>query len=220
MPCGLTMISRMAFSSSGEKPELVQAQEDLAAREQPQRDALAIDRRHRGNADVNFLALDAHVDAPVLRQALLGDVHARHDLDAGDQRGLVALELRRHRRLVQDAVNAVADAQLVFRRLEMNVRRAVLERLPDDLVDELDDAGFLVALGDFLVLAHQQFERLVFGHLIERLGADAVILLERLLDLDLGGQGKPHRAARVEPHRVEHRRVERVAHRHLQRAVR
>ena len=143
----------------------------------------------------------------------------RHDLDARDERGLVALQLRRHRRLVQDAVDAVADAQLVLRRLEMNVRRAVLEGLPDDLVDELDDAGFLVALGDFLVLADQQFERLVLGHLVERFGADAVVLLERLLDFDLGGQGKLHRAAGVEPHRVEHRRVERVAHRHLQRAV-
>src|ERR1035438_7706053 len=56
------------------KAEFVQAQEYLAAREQPQRDALAIDCRHRGDADVDFLALDAHVDAPVLRQALLGDI--------------------------------------------------------------------------------------------------------------------------------------------------
>ena len=55
--------------------ELVQAQEDLAARQQAQRDALAIDRRHGGDADVDFLALDADVDAAVLRQALLGDVH-------------------------------------------------------------------------------------------------------------------------------------------------
>ena len=64
-------------------------------------------------------------------------------------------------RLVQDAVNAVADAQLVLRRLEVDVRRAVLVGFPDDLVDELDDAGFLVALGDFLVLADEQFQRLV-----------------------------------------------------------
>ena len=202
------------------KAELVEAQEDLAARQEPQGDALAIDRRHRGNADVNFLAFDPHVDAAVLGQAFLGDVHARHDLDAGDQRGLVALELRRHRRLVQDAVNAVADAQLVFRRLKMDVRRAVFIRLPNDLVDELDDARLLVALGDFLILAHQQFERFVLGHLVERFGADTVILLEGLFDFRLGGQGKPHRAARVEPHRVEHRGVERIAHHHLERAVR
>ena len=62
---------------------------------------------------------------------------------------------------MQDAVDAVADAQFVFGRLEMNVRRAILERFPDDLVDELDDAGFLVAFGDFLVLADEQFDRLV-----------------------------------------------------------
>ena len=59
----------------------------------------------------------------------------------------------------------------------MNVRRAVLVRFPDDLVDELDDAGLLVALGDFLVLADEQFERLSSSaDLIKRFGADAVIL--------------------------------------------
>ena len=77
-------------------------------------------------------------------------------------RRLKPLQLRRHRRLVQDAVNAVADAQFVLLRFEVNVRGAVLVGFPDDLVDELDDAGFLVALGDFLV-ADQQFQRFVLA---------------------------------------------------------
>ena len=176
MPCGLTMISRMAASSIGENPSLSRLKKDLSARQQTQRNALAVNRRDSGDTDVDFLALDADVDAAVLRQPLLGDVHSGHDLDARNDRGLVALQLRRHRRLVQDAVDAVADAQFVFRRLEMNIRRAIFERFPDDLVDELDDARFLVALGDFLVFADQQFERFVLGQFVERLGADAVIL--------------------------------------------
>src|ERR1043166_5425050 len=146
-------------------------------------------------------------------------VHAAHDLDAGDQGGLIAFELRGHRRLVQDAVNAVADAQLILRRLEMDVGRAVLVGFPDHLVDEFDDAGFLVALGDFLVFADEQFQRLVFGQFIQSFCAHAVILLERLLDFDLGRQGKLDRAARVEPHRVEHGCVEGIADSHLDCAV-
>ena len=85
---------------------------------------------------------------------------------------------------MQDAVHAVTDAELVLRRLEVNIRRPILERLPDDLVDELDHAGVLVALGDFLVLVEENIERilLVVLEFLERLGADAVKFLERLLD--------------------------------------
>jgi hypothetical protein len=165
MPWGLMMISRMICSSLGIEAELVEAEEDLAAGEQAQGGALAVDGGDGGDADVDFLAFDAHVDAAVLGEAFLGDVHAGHHLDAGEDGGLVALELGRHRGLVQDAVDAVADAQFVLGRLEMDVGGAVLEGLPDDLVDELDDAGFLVALGDLLVLADEQFERLVILHL-------------------------------------------------------
>ncbi len=52
---------------------------------------------------------------------------------------------------MQNAVDAVTDAQFVFGRFKVNVRRAVFEGFPDDLVDEFDDAGFLVAFGNFLV---------------------------------------------------------------------
>ena len=52
---------------------------------------------------------------------------------------------------MQDAVDAISDAQFVFGRLKVNVGGAILVGLPDDLIDELDDAGFLVALGNFLV---------------------------------------------------------------------
>ncbi len=90
--------------------EFVERQENFPARQQAQRNAFTIDRRHGGNADVNLLALDADVDASVLRQAFFRNVHAAHHLDARDERGLIALELRWQRNLVQDAVNAVADS--------------------------------------------------------------------------------------------------------------
>ena len=122
---------------------------------------------------------------------------------------------------MQDAVHAIADAELILRRLKMNVGRPILERLPNDLVDELDDTGVLVALGDLLVLVEENLKRilLLVLELLECLGSDAVIFLERLFDFAARGQGKPNRAAGVELHGVDHRRVERVADGHLERAV-
>ena len=66
-------------------------------------------------------------DPAVLRDAALGDVDVGHDLQAADHAGLDALGRAHH--LVQHAVDAVADAQVVLGRLDVDVRRAVLHRL-------------------------------------------------------------------------------------------
>src|SRR3974390_2666415 len=69
------------------------------------------------------------------------------------------------------------NAMLILRRLEMDVRRAVFERFPDDLVDELDDAGLLVAFGDFFVGGQIQFHRSGLSHFIQRFGAFSISAL-------------------------------------------
>ena len=67
------------------------------------------------------LPCDGHLDAAVLRAALLGDVDLTHDLEAGEQRreqparGGVALD--------QHAVDPVADPDAVGERLDVDVRR-------------------------------------------------------------------------------------------------
>jgi hypothetical protein len=96
---------------------------------------------------------------------------------------LEPLQLRGQGNLVQDAVNAVADAEFILLRLEMDVRRAVFERFPDNLVHELDDAGLLVAFGDFLVVGDFQLHRLGFAHFIQGFGADAVVFLQGFFDV-------------------------------------
>ena len=69
----------------------------------------------------------------------------RRDDDAGDHAA-------RHRgRVVQHAVDAVADAHLLALGLEVDVGGALLDALGDHAVDELDDrrlAGGLADLGD------------------------------------------------------------------------
>jgi hypothetical protein len=170
MPCGLLIsLSRICASRSSPAP----AGPCPACRwthEQAQADALAVDRRHGGHAHVDFLAVDAQADAAVLRQALLGDVHVAHDLDAGNDGGLEPLQLRRHRGLVQHAVHPVADAQVHFLRLQMNVGRAVLVGFPDDLVHELDHGGFLVQLAEVLlaqVLLGGDLDAAVLHHAVQ-----------------------------------------------------
>ena len=77
-------------------------------------DAFAVDHRDDRDADVDLAAVDAHLDAAVLRQALLGDVEPGHDLEAADDGRLEAVDLRRQGLRLQHAVDAVADAQVVF----------------------------------------------------------------------------------------------------------
>jgi hypothetical protein len=64
----------------------------------------------------------AQLDAAVLRQAALGDVEVGHDLDARGDR-VLQLERRLHH-LVEHAVDAVADAELLLVGLDVDVARA------------------------------------------------------------------------------------------------
>ena len=130
-------------------------------------------------------------DAPVLRQAALGDVQVGHDLEARNHRQGQVLGRRRH--FVEGAVHAVADLELVLEGLEVNVAGAVLHGLEQDEVDEPDDRRLVGQprhhrrvigdrhladfLGDFLVRAQ----------LLEDVGEALVLLGVELLDglLDL-----------------------------------
>ncbi len=69
--------------------------------------ALSVERGKRGNAQIDLAAQDLDLDAPVLRQAPLGDVELRHQLHARDDR---RFQFAQRRLLaVQDAVHAVAN---------------------------------------------------------------------------------------------------------------
>ena len=106
-------------------------------------------RRERGYAEVDLAAADGRLDATVLRHAALGDVQGRKHLDAGDDgRGEV---LRRRGHLVERAVDAQADAELVLEGLEVDVRSLGLDTFLQDEVDEADDRGLAGLLGDVLV---------------------------------------------------------------------
>src|SRR3954452_1556300 len=134
---------------------------------------LAVRGGDDGDAEVDGAAGDAQFETAVLRHALLGDVELRHDLDARNDRAVVAL-VDRLERFVEDAGDAVLDDHFVVARFDVNVRGAALDRVEDDRVDQLDDWRRLLR-GDrvdrqrlfaFLVFADEGHAE-TFGGLVE-----------------------------------------------------
>ena len=126
------------------------------------------------------------MNAAILRQAALGDVHVRHHFQARDDGRLQQAQLRRHRDFVQDAVDAIANAQIVLERLDVNVGRALEDRFANDLVHEFHDRRFRIVRvqvgARFDVL--QCFERAIrFQDFVERFRADAVERFHRAQNL-------------------------------------
>ena len=56
------------------------------------------------------------------------------------------LDVFRHRDFDQAAIDAITNAQIRAQRLDMDVGRALVERLADDLIDEFDDARLLIVV--------------------------------------------------------------------------
>ncbi len=149
--------------------DLVEVEVDDRPVEDPEDHALAEQGRQGRDPDVDLVAADGQLDPAVLRQPALGDVEVRHDLDPRrDRRGQVA---RRRHQLVEHAVHPIPHLVLVLERLEVDVRRLVLDRQQQHHVQELADRRGL-------------------GHLLDRLEVDRVLvavreLREPLVVLDL-----------------------------------
>src|SRR5439155_1305995 len=76
------------------EPELAKLLAQRFLVEDAQHGVLAVDGGHDGDAEIDRPAAVAHPEAAVLGNAPLGDVEFGHDLDAGDQRGLVLARQR------------------------------------------------------------------------------------------------------------------------------
>src|SRR5258705_176169 len=118
--------------------EILQRRHALAVVEDAEDDLFAEDRPERRRAEVDLLAVvGGNADAAVLREALLRDVHAAHDLHARDEPFVDPLRQVHH--FLQQPVEAVPDDDVVLGGLDVDVARAALERALDDEIDQVDD---------------------------------------------------------------------------------
>ena len=191
-----------------------------AAVEDAQHHALAVDRGHGRDAEIDLLAAHREPDAAVLRQTALGDVELRHDLDARDDG--VAQPRRRRLDLAQHAVDAVAHAQPRFGGFEMDVGGAHLDRAGDQAVDQPDDrrlAGEIlqpIEIGVAVVVV--AFAR----RFVDPLDGGAAVAIEPVAGrLDVGGKGRAtqHRLVEGEGERARGPVVERIGHRDDERGL-
>ena len=106
-------------------------------RENTQHHRLAVVARQCRDAEVDPFRVDKPLDAPVLGEALLGDVDSAHDLQTRDHRALHALGNRVP--LQTNAVDPIPNANAVGHRLEVNVAGTGPHRLGDDQVDQPND---------------------------------------------------------------------------------
>ncbi len=188
---------------------------DRGAVEHAQHDLLAVERGHRRYPEIDLVAAHRQLDAAILRQPALGDVEPRHDLDAGDHRGLQSR--RRRLDLVQHPVVAIAHPQPVGKRLQMHVRGMGFDGASDHLVDEPDHrrlAGeifeaFGILLGR-LVIGHNLVQHRLAIAGLDRFGVEPV---ERAFELDRHGDGNRDRPAKGCRHRLACKDVERIDHR-------
>ncbi len=217
MPSGARRSRSKISWSSLRKPSSGRPRSRLDLIEQPHDHALAVVGRHGRDAQVDRFLSHLHLDATVLREALLRDAHrAGHDLEPADDGRLQFLRRRLH--FLEHAVDPEPDAKTFLERLEMDVARAELVRLEQEHRDHPDDRRVaalafrqLGALGDveFLDRGIADF----FAQDIDRFLCAAVILDQRLPDFFGRGADQLDLALQQEAEAVDAVEIERIARR-------
>ena len=101
-------------------------------------------RRQGRDTHVHGPARQAQGDAAILGQALLGDIEARHDLDA---RGDDAVQhLLRLDDVAQNTIQAEAHHGARLEGLDVNIRGALAHRLGQQGIDQAHDGRVVLAL--------------------------------------------------------------------------
>ena len=113
---------------------------------------------------------------------------------------------------MKHAINAVANPQVLAERLEVDVRRPLLETLSQDRVHKLHDRGLAVLLiNDIdLFLCAADFIFPALDEFLERIGTDAIRCFQRFNEPSAGGQHKPHGSRPVLDHGLPAAVVKRI----------
>ena len=190
-----------------------------AAVEHAEHHRFAVAGRQTRNAEVDRAAVELHFDTAVLRAPPFRDVQPGDDLDAADDRQRQIL--RRLRHFVQRAVHAVADAEFVFERFEVDVGGFVADRLLHHHFHELDHrrlVGHVFQLADgiigFRLGLLQRFDQVAdvlrfLGVVAFQLGIEGVRIADHRM----------HRLAEDELQRFDALEIQRVPHGQMEHVV-
>jgi len=162
--------------------------------QQAQHHRLAVQHRNDRHPDIHFTLINPDFDPAILRQTFFRDVQVAQNFDAGHDGRLKPLDLRRDRHVLQHAVNAVTNAQLVLERLEVDIRGAQLDGVAQHLVDEADDGGVFgraVEVGFLLGMLVHHLERGLLVQGVKGVRAHAEALFHFALDHLAAGQDRP-----------------------------
>src|ERR1035437_9132754 len=187
---------------------------------------LAVDGGHDGDAEIDQAVLIAHAEAPVLRDALLGDIEFAHDLDARDDGGLPVLGDGRHG-VVQHAIDAVLDGHFLIARFDVNIAGAAFQGVEDGGIHQLDDRRDVGIRGGQLVDGEGLIRIAVFGddvegeplgdflqHALRLLG-----LLEQFRNLREGGDFDAQLLVEQEGQFIDQVEIARIGEGDIERAV-
>ena len=159
-----------------------------------------------GYAHIDHFFADLFDDAAVLGEAALGDVHVRHDLDAGNDRQREVDGRRGH--FVEGTIDAIADFEILFEGFEVDVRGLFLDCLVEDKVHVADDRGGVGfglevcgvdGIASELQLAEDILHRLAFAAvtIIDFL-FDEVVWRDQQMDFAAEGEAEVFEGLRVE----------------------
>ena len=191
IPCGRPQNVLEMFQFARVHADFAKAAQRGILPQQTHDDRFAVQHRNHGNADVHLGVVNAHLDAAVLRQAFFRDVEMAQNFDARNDGRLKSFQLRRHGHFLQLAVNAVADAEFVLERFEVDVRRAQFDRVLQNLVDEADDRSLVLRAFVQIVVLGIFVNDLDAFFLVERadgVRADAEAFFDFALDGFAGGE--------------------------------
>ena len=128
--------------------EALEIERDHAAVEHAHTNRFAEIGGERRDAEIDRITADSEFDTVILWHAAFGDVHVRHDLDAAAERQCQAA--RRRWNFKQRAVDAVADFEIVFERLEVDVGGLIFDRGQQHEIQEFDDGAAFTMASMFL----------------------------------------------------------------------
>ena len=127
----------VALQLRGPKAQAGQRNDADRVVEKAQHHRLAVRARQRRDAHVDVEAVVRDREAAVLRHASLGDVEIGHDFQPADHR---AQQIGgRFREVVEHAVDAHSQSHAIFRRFDVQIGGAVVDRLFEQRVDETHD---------------------------------------------------------------------------------